>query len=148
MPRRESVDYVPTQADKQFLTVASAFKFVRVGNAVPTLKELAKKLGTTNYYTLKRWRYRLVHIPNDLPYGDMTAQSAADHLTAIAKDILKLDDAVNQPFSENSEYVDPNAKPKFVADEMRNKPLDGVYDYEYNFTDEDLKNFKPFPGSE
>ena len=148
MPRRESSPYIPTEADKQFLKVASIFKFIRVGNAVPPLKELAKQLGTTNYYTLKKWRYRLANIPNDLPYGDITTSSAAEHLKVIAQDILKLDDAVNTPFSENSEYVNPGAAPKFTPNPKRAEEVDGVYNYNQRFTDEELKQFVPFPGSE
>ena len=148
MPRKERVPYVPTEADKQFLKLFAEFKIVRVGNTIPSLKELAEILNTTNYVTLKKWRYRLTHIPNDLPYGDMTTSSAAEHLKVIAQDILKLDDAVNTPFSENSEYLNPDAAPKFVPDPKRAEEVDGIYDYNHRFTDEELKQFVPFPGSE
>lgn len=148
MPRHEEVPYVPTKADEQFLKVASEFRFIRVGDTILSLKYLSQKLGTTNYYTLKKWRYRLTHIPNDLPYGDITTSSAAEHLKVIAQDILKLDDAVNTPFSEDSEYLNPDATPKFVPDPKRAEEVDGIYNYDQKFTDEELKNFVPFPGSE
>lgn len=144
---RKYTDYKPTKSDIEFVNMMKAFKVILVGN-MPTYDDVVYVLGSKNYRTIKRWVYRLSQIPRNLPYGDMKQQSAVDHLNAIAKDIIKLNDAYNQPMSDDSEYLNPDAEPKFVPDEVRNTPLEGSYDFEHEFTDEELKDFKPFPGSE
>lgn len=139
--------YKPTSADEQFLKIAKAFGFVTT-RTYPTTKDIVDILGYMNYNTIKKWKYRLGNLPRVLPYGDMTQQSAMEHMKAIAKDIIKLDNSYYKPMTDDSEYLNPHAEPKFTKDPVRETPVEGVFDYEHELTDEDLKNFKPFPGSE
>lgn len=144
---RKLKPYEPTQSDDLFLRIVKAFGIITT-RSYPTTKELVDVLGYVNYNFIKKWKYRLGHLPRVLPYGDMTQQSAMEHMKAIAKDIIKLDDSYHKPMTDDSEYLNPNSGPKFTKDPVRETPVDGIFDYEHELTDEDLKNFKPFPGSE
>lgn len=142
MAIKERVRYQPTKADEDFIRIMKFMGAVRT-TTIPTLEQIKEAFPGFNNHSAKRWRYRLGMLPGVLPYGDMTQQSAVDHLTAIAKDILHLDNAVNKPMTEDSEYFhkdDVNAKPKFTPDPIRNKPVEGVIDFDAELTDEDFKN--------
>jgi hypothetical protein len=142
MAIKERTMYKPTHSDEIFLKMMRTFGAVRI-SAIPTIQQIKDVAPSLNNNSAKRWRYRLGMLPGALPYGDMTQQSAAEHLTAIAKDILHLDKAVNTPMTEDSEYFhkdDVNAKPKFTPDPVRKKPVEGVIDFDAELTDEDLKN--------
>lgn len=142
MAIREKTRYVPTKSDEDFVKMMRTFGVIRI-SAIPTLQQIKDACPGFNNISAKRWRYRLGMLPDALPYGDMMQQSAAEHLTAIAKDILHLDKAVNTPMTEDSEYFhkdDVNAKPKFTPDPVRKKPVEGVIDFDAELTDEDLKN--------
>ena len=150
MARKESTMYKPTRSDETFLKLMRAFGAVRV-SSIPTLEEIKQVAPSFSNNSAKRWRYRLGSLPSALPYGDMTQQSAVEHLTAIAKDILHLDKAVNTPMGEDSEYFhkdDVNAKPKFTPDPVRNTPVAGTVDFDAELTDDDLKNLVLIDGKD
>ena len=142
MAIKEKVRYEPTKADEAFIRIMKFMGVVRTAT-IPTLDQIKEAFPGFSNLSAKRWRYRLGMLPGALPFGDMTQQSAVDHLTAIAKDILHLDNAVNKPMTEDSEYFhkdDVNAKPKFTPNPVRNTPVAGTVDYDTVFTDEDFAN--------
>lgn len=136
-----------------FLKIASEIRLVRC-SVVPSVKDFQKLFGMS-YYAALKWKKLFDAIPTELPFGNITTQNAVAHLVKIAEDIIKLKNATLQPMSEDSEYLleqktaihselQKNRDSHFKADDDRKvKVSEQQFDYEAEFSDEDLKNFIP-----
>jgi hypothetical protein len=64
-------------------------------------------------------------------------------MRAVAQDFLKADKSYMTPMSPDSDYLakpGEERKPKFVPDPLRDTPIEGVIDYDADFSEDDFKN--------
>ena len=140
-------------SDEKIMAFIKYFGLVKT-RVLPTAKQIQDELGLS-YYMATKIHKLATFIPEELPFGNMSKQTAAKHLYAAAKDIVDLFDATYKPMSDISEYalqdkvmsVEEYKKIKddmFKANEDRAVPVSQKeFDYEATFTQDDLKKFIP-----
>lgn len=144
MERKNAAPYQPDSADEKFIRLMNGVGAIRTRPDDPTVKELTQFFGNTNYNTLKKWQYRLCQIPKALPYDNKRMAFFEAGLAKLAQNILDFDKEVSRPVYDDENYDDTMRTPvKDFLQPVVSKPKD--FDYEYQLTDEDLKNFVPFP---
>lgn len=142
--KKEPVPYVPDKSDERFLQVVKEFGLIKTFPDELSYKELTRIFGNTNYNTLKKWRYRLSQVPQGLPFDNKRVQFVHESLVKLAKNILQYNEEAVRPMYDDETYDNKmNSSVKDYLQPVVSKPKE--YDYEYQLTDEDLKNFVPFP---
>lgn len=145
--KKEPVSYVPDKSDEKFIRLMNAVGVIRTRPDDPSFKDLTQFFGNTNYNTLKKWQYRLCQIPKALPYDNKRLAFFAASLAKLAQNILDFNKEASRPVYDDENYDDTMRTPvKKYLQPVVSKPKE--FDYEYQLTDEDLKNFVPFPEEE